>query len=160
MAESMRERVLVALEARLKTMTGTRFWGGGYIDDPSVQRKLAAPEAVTQFPHLSVIEGTLDGPGSTVALEVTAGTEVGLRHTFRLLLAGYVSADPTIGASTWLQRLWADCLLTLMADSTLGGLVQAVQWGESVETDEGSLDPIAAFVQPLTVIFHETFTTD
>jgi hypothetical protein len=76
------------------------------------------------------------------------------------LLAGYVSGDATVSASTWLQRLWSDCLVTLMAESTLGGLVQAVQWGEAMDTDEGSLDPIAAFVQPLTVIFHESLTTD
>jgi hypothetical protein len=159
-SEPLREQALVALVARLQAMTGLRFWGSPYSNPIRVERKLAMPQTVTQFPHLCVLEGSLDGTGSTVAIEVTAGTQVGMRHEFKLLLAGYVSADPVTVASTWLQRLWADCLLTLMAENTLGGLVQAIQWVPDMETDEGSLDPIAAFVQPLVVIFHETFTTD
>ena len=160
MAEPLREQALAALVVRLRAMTGNRFWGGGYADDPTVKRKLEMPENINQFPHLSVIEGSMDGSGSTVRIETTVGGQVGLRHELRVLLAGYVSGDATVTASTWLQRLWADCLLTLMAENTLGGLVQAVQWGEAMDTDEGTLDPIAAFVQPLTLVFHEALTTD
>lgn len=160
MAEALREQVLVELVARLQAMTGVRFWGGAYPNNPRVERKLTMPANVTQFPHLCVLEGALDGRTSTVAIEVIAGNQVGLRHEFNLLLAGCVSADPAALASTWLQRLWHDCLLTLMAQNTLGGLVQAIRWLPEMESDEGSLDPIAAFVQPLSVIFHETVTTD
>lgn len=160
MAESLREQALVALMGRLQTMTGTRHWGGAYPNDPRVERKLTMPAHVNQFPHLCVIEGALDGPTSTVVIEVIAGSQVGMRHDLNVLLAGYVSADQTVIANTWLQRLWHDCLLTLMAANTLSGLVQAIRWLPEMETDEGTLDPIAAFVQPLSIIFHESLNTD
>ena len=160
MAESLRERAIVALVATLQGMTGTRHWGGAYPNAPRVERKLTMPANVNQFPHLCVIEGALDGPTSEVAIDVIAGAQIGMRHDLRVLLAGYVTADPTTTAATWLQRLWFDCLKTLIAASTLGGLVQQVQWGSEMDTDEGSLDPVAAFVQPLTIIAHETLDTD
>jgi hypothetical protein len=160
MAESLREQAIVSLVAALQGMTGIRHWGGAYPNAPRVERKLLMPAQATQFPQLCVVEGALDGPTSRVAIDVVAGAQIGMRHEMRVLLAGYVSADATVTAATWLQRLWFDCLKTLTAQSTLGGLVQQVQWGEEMETDEGSLDPVAAFVQPLTIIAHETLDTD
>ena len=161
MAESLREQALVALVAALEGMTGTRHWGGVYPNTPRVERRLIAPHQATQFPHLCVIEGGLgDLPTSRVAVDVVAGGQVGMRHELRVLLSGYVTADEAATAQTWLQRLWFDCLKTLMAQSTLGGLVQQVQWGSEMDTDEGTLDPVAAFVQPLTIIAHETLDTD
>jgi hypothetical protein len=160
MAESLREQAITALVTTLAGMTGSRHWGGSYPNSPRVERKLLMPEQVNQFPHLCVIEGAMDGATSRAFIDVVAGGQIGMRHELRVLVAGYVSGDGLVTAATWLQRLWFDCLKTVMAASTLGGLVQQVAWGEEMETDEGSLDPVAAFVQPLTIIAHETLDTD
>jgi hypothetical protein len=160
MAEPLREQVLVAVVAKLQAMVGNRFWGTPYPTPPRVERPLKVPENPTQLPLLVVLEGSLDGPGSTVKIEVTAGGEVGLRHEFKVVLFGWIAAHAGVLASTWRQRLWQDCLVTLMADNTLDGLVMAIEWAPEMETNEGAGENIALFAQPLNITFHETVTTD
>jgi hypothetical protein len=160
MAEPLREQVVLAVMAKLQAMTGVRFWGGTYRNPIRVERAIAMPGGNNQFPWLALEEGSLDGTGSTVKIEVTAGGEVGLRHEFKVLLVGNVTGDAVATAGTWLQRLWADCLKTLMAENTLGGLVMAIEWEPEMLTDMATIDGVAEFVQPLIITFHETFTTD
>jgi len=160
MSEPLREQVLVALVAKLESMTGLRLWGGAYPNPPKVHRKFKLPSEITQFPQLCVFEGSIDGSGSSVRIEVTVGGQVGIRHEYKVLLAGYVRGDGAVLASTWRERLWSDCLKTLMAENTLDGLVMKIDWVPEMETDGEELDPVALFVQPLSITFHETFTTD
>jgi hypothetical protein len=160
MAEPAREQVLSTLVTKLQGMTGVRVWGTPYPNEIRVERKAKSVKDMTQFPHLCVLEGSLDGPGSTAVIEVTVGNQVGLRHELQVLLAGYVKAAGDVEASTWRQRLWHDCLRTLMAENTLSGLVMKIEWVPELETNEATLEAVAEFVQPLQITFHETFTTD
>ena len=161
MTEPIREQVLVALQARLQSMTGIRQpWGTAYPSPPKVERSRLVPENPTQLPLLWVIEGAVDGVGSTVEIEVTAGGEVGLRHEFKVLLGAHIASAAGVTAPTWRQRLWHDVLVTLMAENTLDGLVMAIEWLPGAETNEGSAETVATFVQPLNITFHETVTTD
>ena len=49
MAEPLRERVLVALVAKLQAIVGNRFWGTPYPTPPRVERPLKVPENPTQL---------------------------------------------------------------------------------------------------------------
>lgn len=160
MTEPIREQVLVALVATLQGMTGNRPWGTPYPNPIRVERSRLVPDSPTQLPLLWVVEGSVDGRGSTVEIEVTAGNQVGLRHEFKLLLGGHIAAAVGVIAPTWRQRLWGDCLVTLMAQNTLGGLVMAIEWSPEMETNEGTGDAVATFVQALSITMHETVTTD
>lgn len=160
MAESLRERAIVALIARLGTMTGPRHWGGAYPNTIRVERKLWHPDAATQTPLLCVIEGADDGPRSTFRFEETVGGQISIRHDLRLLVAGIVEDRDNVSAQTWLQRLWFDVVKTILAGSTLGGLVSAVRLGDELTTDEGTLAPRAAFVQAVSIDCSETMDTD
>lgn len=160
MAEPAREQVLVALAEKLSAMTGLRFWGTPYPNAVRVERPLKVPENPTQLPLLAVLEGSLDGRGSTVRIEVGAGGQVGLRHEFKVILFGYIAAAVGVLANTWRQRLWADSLVTLMAENTLGGLVMEITWGAEMETNEGAGESVATFAQPLIITFHEFMATD
>jgi hypothetical protein len=162
MAEPLREQVLVALVNTLGTMTGVRpGFGATYRNPIRVERKLPEPGTQSYFPHLAVVEGALDGSASSVDVRVIAGGQIGLAHDFRVLLVGHVMADMAVLASTWRQRLWDDCLRTLWANSTLGGLVQSIDWGRAgMEPEQLTQVNIDGFYQPLSITFHETVTTD
>ena len=161
MPEPIREQALAALVTRLQTMTGVRpGFGGSYPNTVRVERVFLEPQTVTQFPYLCVLETSLNGQGSSIELDVTAGGAVGIRHELKVLLIGFVSATPTVPAATWRQRLWDDCLRTILSASTLGGLVQMVWFDRQAEPESLGRDPVDVFYQPLTITFHESFTTD
>ena len=160
MAESLRERSIVALTALLAGMTGTRHWGGAYPNTLRVERTLWHPEVATQLPLLCVIEGADDGPRSTFRIEETVGSQISIRHDLRLLVAGIAEDRDGVSGQTWLQRLWFDVVKTILAGSTLSGLVSAVRLGDELTTDEGTLAPRAAFVQAVSIDCSETMDTD
>ena len=75
-------------------------------------------------------------------------------------LAGIVEDRDGVSGQTWLQRLWFDVVKTILAGSTLSGLVSAVRLGDELTTDEGTLAPRAAFVQAVSIDCSETMDTD
>jgi hypothetical protein len=161
MPEPLREQALAALVTRLQTMTGVRpGFGASYPNTVRVERVFLEPQTVTQFPYLCVLETSLNGQGSSLDVEVTAGGMVGVRHDLKILLIGFVGATPTVLAATWRQRLWDDCVRTIFASNTLGGLVRKIEFDRQAEPDSLGRDPVDVFYQPLTIIFDETFTTD
>ncbi len=147
--------VIAALIAALEGMTGTRFWGTPYPNTITVSGDYLSLEQVNKFPHLIVIEA----PASEFSVLTTAGGEVGMRHALRLLLLGYVRGEPgVVSRSTWLHRLLADCMRTILADAALGALCHRILFDAEREFDDGELAPKGAFSQRLTLEFDETFT--
>jgi len=156
MAEPRRERILASLTSKFAGMTGTRFWGGKYNNDPIVTRILRTPDQVNQFPYVCVQEGT----GAALSLDVPeTGTDGTYVHHFPVNVWGYVRGDSTITRSTWLQRLADDVRREVLKDRQLGvfpnNLCEDITFGEE-ETDEGLLEPIGAFRLGLIVLAYET----
>jgi hypothetical protein len=150
MPEPLRERALAALVTELETITGTRPWGGSYLNTPVVERRYKTPMQVTQFPALLVLEG----PGSTFEI---AGVDGMFEHKLRVVIYGYVQGDDQTLRTTWLQRLWDDVITVLQANRILGGLSSDIDILE-LETDEGELEPLGAFAQTIAVTLFESKT--
>lgn len=152
MPEAPREARIQALIAVLETMTGTRpGWGGQYPNEIQVFRGWKAGEAVNHRPSLGVAEDS----DSIIEIDVTTGAQVGIKHTFEVLVIGYTKGTEAASASTWMERLWDDLMTTLYANDTLTGLLSGIMFGPR-GTDMGMLLTTAEFVQPLTLIFHES----
>ena len=148
MAEPLREQALVALVAALETISGTRPWGGAYLNTPIVARVYKTPMQHTQFPVLLLLEG----PGSTFEI---AGVDGMFQHKFSIVVYGYVHGDDATTRTTWLQRLWDDVITVLEANRILGGVSSDIEIG-ALETDEGELEPLGAFAQTITVTLFES----
>jgi hypothetical protein len=156
MAEPAREEVITAAIAALEAgMTGTRpGWSGTYPNPVQFRRDAPPGDSVTHRPTIAVVADT----GSTVEIEVTVGGQVGMRHAFNVSFVGYVKATNGVSAATWKQRLWDDFFTVLMAAGTLGGRCSAIQIGPL--EDEWLLEPQGEWVQPATIVFHETKTVE
>lgn len=155
MAEPFREQIVQAVITTLETITGVRDFGTAYPNEVQVRQELREGEQVNHRPTLLVEEAS----GSTFEVEVVAGGATGFRHRMELNITGFVKADAAASAQTWRRRLWNDVTTALWANSTLDGLVMGLALGP-LETDEGMLAPEGEFVQPVTIVAHESLTTD
>jgi hypothetical protein len=148
--EPIRERVLAAVASRLQTIqAGETYW-----TSPIVDRALLA---LTQYTaRLDAGDRILGVLRSSLSTYRTVAHDL-MGHEFRFAIWGYVKADGTVGAGTWLERLWADHVRCLLADPGLGGLVRdlAPDPEGTTDTDEGALEPYAAFTQDWLAQMHE-----
>lgn len=154
MTEPLREQALQSMiEILAAKMIGDRQWGGAYPNAVTVVRDYIGIDQINQYPHVCVVEA----PGSTIPPELftTVGAQLGVRHLFRVTLYGRVERTPEAARGTWLQRLWNDCWLTLMANMTLGGVAELILFDGEFDTDEGELDSRGEFSQGMTVRLYE-----
>ncbi len=153
MAENVVELGVLALVAKLQAMTGPRAnFGATYPNNPVIERIFKPAGVVTEFPHCCLIEKR-----AVFAQEATGSANQALYlHTVEIELYGYVKADDTVGSSTWVNRYRDDIRKTLIADSTLGGVVRDTKLDATDgETDEGELDPVGAFRIALALLIDE-----
>jgi hypothetical protein len=152
--EPVRDQALDQIVTKLKTMTGTRPWGGTYPNDPTVTRRWRPIDEVNQFPYLGVAAGS----GSRLPFADTGGaTTARYTHEFSVLVYGFVAGDDVVPASKWLQRLQDDVIDTLLKNQGLAGVAREIIPEEDL-TDDGLLEPLAAFAQRFTVVIDEDRT--
>jgi hypothetical protein len=161
MAEPIREQVLAAVAARLDAIAASATPGEPYWTTPVVTRELLSPDQYAEIlTDGGVILGVMRASGSLLE---SAERPSGWRHEIRFTVSGYVRATAGVLAGTWLERLWRDHMLALLADAgapdpadrPLGGLVTDLLPDGPVATDDGGAEPEAWFSQPWVAIAHE-----
>jgi hypothetical protein len=148
MAEPIREQILAAMADRL----GTIAWESNARTVPAlVTRALLSIDQYKAELEAGPVLGVMRSSGSTFE----PMTLTSRRHQVVVAVWGYVRGDATVGAGTWLERLWDDTVRVLLADPKLGGLAVDVELSGPTDTDDGALEPEAAFAQNWLVTVHE-----
>ena len=117
---------------------------------------LAPPVMATQLDAGPVL-GVVRNSGSLFARlthDIAPGTGPidGFAHEMRLSVWGYVKATASDAAGTLIERLWADHINAILVDPGLGTLVADTRPDGPMDTDDGLLEPLAAFSQTWVVM--------
>ena len=161
MAEPKRARALLAIVALLQGMTGVRTWDDvtfEYPNPPRVELEYRDPTTVNYFPWFSVTGGfgsRLVGEGRQ-----TVGTQIQIPDEFHVLVTGafHRTQAPDVAPEIWLQRGYEDFRRTMFSNTTLGGMVRELAFGE-YRPDAGMLSEhhLAEFEQELIVVIDDRF---
>lgn len=123
MADAVAVRTMQAIVDRLLTMTGTRFFGSAYPNDPAVESDLKTEEGIKQYPHICVwlMRTEERQPTQSVGLEQGFLTP----HVFSI--TGYTERAEGLAPITWAARLAEDVQITLLAGFQLGGIASRLR---------------------------------
>lgn len=136
--EPFEEKVMAAIADRLTTIqAGAQYWTTPIVDPALLS--IDQYKTSTAFPRLGV------EPGSGSTFEAVSHDR--RLYDVRITVWGYVWGDSAVPARTQLNRLSSDVRTCLLADRSLGGLVQELEPEGGRDTDEGLLEPLGVFQQ-------------
>jgi hypothetical protein len=145
MSDSPRELFMQKAELALRSMTGVRFWGGAYPNDPTVVREMTMPIQVGKHPHVCLLPDS----GSRISnREEDGATQDKYIDLFRGVLIGYVNKTTDVPASVWLERFNRDCKVTLIGSVFTAALINL----DDFDDEEVAFyqDASASFLLPFT----------
>jgi hypothetical protein len=136
MAAAIREQILEAMKATLATA----------LPDVGVDRNADRPAEHDRRPWLNLIDGSQPPPS-----EETAGYK---EYVVSATLEGVAEKGDADNPGTPVVQLYADALVALMADRTVGGLAQDVVEGAlDLAIDRESSAPGGSFTLDLIITF-------
>jgi hypothetical protein len=163
MSEPLREQAILALVDRFAGMTGLRPGGWLYPSGPNVSRlepqsPLPPEESnAAAYPMVRVV------PGRHAELEPVGLGAQSRVYRDAFAVDTHLITAPANGdlAQTWALRLREDCLETLHADLSLGGLADDITFGGRADRREDVeyIAPKAWLVLPFTVWLRSPYAT-
>lgn len=139
-AEPIREQIKAAVASALAGITaGSTYWATPVL----VTRALLPPTQYKAELETGPVFGVVRSSGSELGFQAQPAT---YRDLVRFAVECYVRLRDGVMADTWLERSWADHVVCLLADPSLGGLTLDLR-PDLTETDDGEWEPLAGFRQ-------------